>query len=69
MKKIIMITASLCMATSAHAGGYRVSLQGQKALGMGHTGVAMSDSSEVVFFNPAGMSWNPIWKSRPESPS
>ena len=57
MKKIIMITASLCMATSAHAGGYRVSLQGQKALGMGHTGVAMSDSSEVVFFNPAGMSY------------
>lgn len=31
--------------------------QGQKALGMGHTGVAMTDSSEVVFFNPAGMSF------------
>jgi len=57
MKKIIMITASMCLASSAYAGGYRVSLQGQKALGMGHTGVAMSDSSEVVFFNPAGMSY------------
>lgn len=43
------------MASSAFAGGYRVALQGQKALGMGHTGVAMTDSSEVVFFNPAGM--------------
>lgn len=45
----------MCVATSAFAGGYRVALQGQKALGMGHTGVAMTDSSEVVFFNPAGM--------------
>lgn len=45
----------MCVASSAFAGGYRVALQGQKALGMGHTGVAMTDSSEVVFFNPAGM--------------
>jgi len=45
----------MCVASSAFAGGYRVSTQGQKALGMGHTGVAMTDSSEVVFFNPAGM--------------
>jgi len=55
MKRIIFITVSMCVATSAFAGGYRVALQGQKALGMGHTGVAMTDSSEVVFFNPAGM--------------
>lgn len=45
----------MCVASSVFAGGYRVALQGQKALGMGHTGVAMTDSSEVVFFNPAGM--------------
>jgi len=45
----------MCVVSSAFAGGYRVALQGQKALGMGHTGVAMTDSSEVVFFNPAGM--------------
>jgi long-chain fatty acid transport protein len=39
------------------AGGYRVATQGQKALGMGHTGVSMSDSSETIFFNPAAMSF------------
>lgn len=48
---------SMCISTSAFAGGYRVALQGQKATGMAHTGVAMADSSEVVFFNPAGMSF------------
>ena len=49
------LVTALLVSTSAHAGGYRVSLQGQKAQGMGHTGVAMTDSAEVVFFNPAGM--------------
>ena len=46
---------TLIVASSAHAGGYRVALQGQKALAMGHTGVAMSESAEVVFFNPGAM--------------
>ena len=55
MKRIILITASMCITSSVFAGGYRVALQGQKALGMGHTGVAMTESSEVVFFNPAAM--------------
>lgn len=45
----------LIVAGTAHAGGYRVALQGQKALAMGHTGVAMSESAEVVFFNPGAM--------------
>ncbi len=56
MKRIVLFTASLCMASNALAGGYRVSIQGLKATGMGHTGVAISETSEVVFFNPAGMS-------------
>ena len=55
MKRIILVTVGMFVVSSAFAGGYRVALQGQKALGMGHTGVAMTDSSEVVFFNPAGM--------------
>jgi long-chain fatty acid transport protein len=32
-----------------------VSLQGNKSLAMGHTGVAVINSSELVFFNPAGL--------------
>lgn len=55
MKRSILIVTSLFVSTSVFAGGYRVALQGQQALGMGHTGVALTDSSEVVFFNPAGM--------------
>lgn len=58
MKKLLMFSAGICVACSpAHAGGYRVSLQGQKALGMAHAAAAATSSSEVVFFNPAGMTW------------
>ncbi len=55
IKRIAFVTITLFMTSNAFAGGYRVALQGQKATGMGHTGVAMTDSAEVVFFNPAGM--------------
>ncbi len=56
MKIKILMIASICISTTTFAGGYRVATQGQNALSMGHTGVAMTDNSEVVFFNPAGMS-------------
>ena len=49
MKKSILIITSLCISSHAMAGGYRVSTQGQQALGMGHTGVAVTESSETVF--------------------
>jgi len=54
MRKLLSLTMMALTATSAFAGGYRVSLQGQKQLGMGHTGVAVTNSAEVLFFNPAG---------------
>ena len=41
--------------TMAYAGGYRVSTQGHRALAMGHTGVAVVNSAELGFFNPAGL--------------
>ncbi|MDX1812545.1 MAG: OmpP1/FadL family transporter [Gammaproteobacteria bacterium] len=56
MKKQIFTLALMCFSSSLLAGGYRVALQGNNATGMGHTGVAMSDNAEVVFFNPAAMS-------------
>lgn len=55
MKKILLLTVFALSTAVSFAGGYRVSLQGQKALAMGHTGVAVINSSESVFFNPAGM--------------
>jgi long-chain fatty acid transport protein len=55
MKKIITTLLCLLASGALQAGGYRVATQGQKALAMGHTGVALSASSEVVFFNPGAM--------------
>ncbi|MBQ4818644.1 outer membrane protein transport protein [Aquimarina sp. MMG016] len=55
MRKLLLLVlfASTTMAT--YAGGYRVSVQGQRAMAMGHTGVAVVNSAELVFFNPAGL--------------
>lgn len=57
MRKLLSLTIAALTASSAFAGGYRVSLQGQKQLAMGHTGVAVVNSAEVLFFNPAGMAF------------
>jgi long-chain fatty acid transport protein len=55
MKKIILLAVFSLATAVTYAGGYRVSLQGQKSLAMGHAGVAVVNSSELVFFNPAGL--------------
>jgi len=55
MRKILSLTLSALVGVSAFAGGYRVAIQGQRQLAMGHTGVAVINSAEVAFFNPAGM--------------
>ena len=55
MKPIVYLAIGVLASSNAWAGGYRVSTQGQIALGMGHTGVALSESAESVFFNPGAM--------------
>jgi len=55
MRKLLLFAVFTLSASVAFAGGYRVALQGQKALAMGHAGVAVINSSESVFFNPAGL--------------
>lgn len=55
MKKLLFLTVFTLAAAATYAGGYRVSLQGQRALGMGHTGVAVVNSAELGFFNPSGL--------------
>ncbi|AVR45349.1 transporter [Christiangramia fulva] len=55
MKRIFFL-GLCCLATAfSYAGGYRVSLQGQRSLAMGHTGVAVVNNAELAFFNPAGL--------------
>jgi long-chain fatty acid transport protein len=57
MKKLLSFILFFLAGTTLYAGGYRVSIQGQKQLAMGHTGVAVISSAESVFFNPAGISF------------
>lgn len=57
MKKLLSLALFALAGTSVFAGGYRVAMQGQKQLAMGHTGVAVVNSAEVAFFNPAGMAY------------
>lgn len=55
MKKLIFAAAFLMSSAITYAGGYRVSTQGHRALAMGHAGVAVVNSAELAFFNPAGL--------------
>ena len=57
MRKLLSLTLLALAGSTAFAGGYRVAIQGQKQLAMGHTGVAVVNSAEVAFFNPAGMAY------------
>ena len=57
MRKLFSLSLLTLASASMFAGGNRVSIQGQKQLAMGHTGVAVVNSAEVAFFNPAGMSF------------
>ncbi|WP_306353802.1 OmpP1/FadL family transporter [Flavobacterium sp. '19STA2R22 D10 B1'] len=57
MRKLLSLTLMTFATSVAIAGGYRVALQGQKQLAMGHTGVAVVNNAEVLFFNPAGISF------------
>ena len=50
MKKLLSFAILLLSAGIMYAGGYRTSLQGQRALAMGHTGVAVVNSAEVGIF-------------------
>ncbi|PJX21771.1 transporter [Psychroflexus sp. S27] len=55
MRKILLLAVLLLSASSIYAGGYRVATQGQRALAMGHAGVALVNSAETAFFNPSGI--------------
>ncbi|UZO81175.1 outer membrane protein transport protein [Aquimarina sp. ERC-38] len=55
MKKLSFVILFALGTFISYAGGYRVSIQGQRAMAMGHTGVAVVNSAELVFFNPAGL--------------
>ena len=50
--------ASLCLGSAAFAGGYQVALQGQRQIGMGHTGTGLAMDASSIFFNPGALSFS-----------
>lgn len=57
MNRLLSTILLLSLSMSLFAGGYRVSIQGPRQLGMGHTGVAIFNNAEILFFNPAGIAF------------
>lgn len=55
MKKFIVTVALVAMSFQLMAGGYGVSLQGQKNIGMGHTGTGFYLDAGALFFNPGAL--------------
>lgn len=55
MNKLRTLVVLLLVSAMAYAGGYRVSTQSNRQLAMGHTGVAVVNSADILFFNPAGI--------------
>lgn len=52
--RLLAISLLGLISSSVFAGGYRISMQGQRQLAMGHTGVAViGQNAESIFFNPA----------------
>ncbi|KAA9340168.1 OmpP1/FadL family transporter [Adhaeribacter soli] len=55
-RKLMAVLGSVLLSGAAQAGGFQVNLQGQKQIGMGHTGTGLALDEASVFFNPGAMS-------------
>src|SRR5688572_9963252 len=55
-RRLLAFLGCALLSGMAHAGGYQVNLQGQKNIGMGHTGVGLALDEASIFFNPGAMS-------------
>lgn len=58
MKHHIRLASAFSLLVShAFAGGFQVALQGQRQIGMGHTGTALAYDASSIFFNPGSLSF------------
>ncbi len=51
-KRLLFAFLTFCSISFLHAGGFQVNAQGQKQLGMGHTGTGLCFDASTLFFNP-----------------
>lgn len=54
MKKLLLLVLALIPAIS-FAQGFQVNLEGEKQIGMGHTGTGLAEDGAAVFFNPGAV--------------
>jgi long-chain fatty acid transport protein len=54
MKKLLLLVLALIPAIS-FAQGFQVNLEGEKQIGMGHTGTGLAEDGASVFFNPGAV--------------
>lgn len=51
-KRLLLALPVFLTSIVSHAGGFQVNAQGQKQLGMGHTGTGLCFDASLLFFNP-----------------
>ena len=54
MKKLLLLVFAL-MPVISFAQGFQVNLEGEKQIGMGHTGVGLAQDGASIFFNPGAV--------------
>lgn len=55
MKKILLLFLSFALISSSYAGGFKIGLQGQKQIGMGHVGIGYVQDASAIYFNPGAL--------------
>lgn len=58
MRRLLCIV-SIFTATGAFAGGFQVTAQGARAMGMGLAWTAVADDASAIYYNPAGLAFEP----------
>ncbi|QMU30210.1 OmpP1/FadL family transporter [Adhaeribacter radiodurans] len=53
--KLLCLLGGTLLTGITYAGGFQVNLQGQKQIGMGHTGVGLARDQASIFFNPGAL--------------
>lgn len=56
-KQFTSVPLAVLLAWQVQAGGFQVALQGQRQIGMGHTGTGLAWDASSIFFNPGGLSF------------
>src|SRR4026208_1946223 len=56
-RKLFLIFNFQFLIFNSFAGGFQINLQGQRQIGMGHTGTGYVTDAATIFFNPGGLGW------------